>query len=51
LLRGLPPGTYTLSVYYHLVERGTIEVRRTGVDVTAGNVTVIDLDLDAQIEH
>lgn len=51
LLRSLPPGTYTLSVYYHLVERGNIEVRRTGVAVNAGEITVIDLVLDAQVER
>jgi hypothetical protein len=51
LLRSLPPGTYTLSVYYHLIERGNIEVRRTGVGVNVGEMTVIDLLLDAQIEQ
>jgi hypothetical protein len=51
LLRGLPPGTYTLSVYYHLVDRGNIEVRRTGVEVVAGEVTEIDLDIDAKTEE
>lgn len=51
LLRSLPPGTYTLSVYYHLIERGNIEVRRTGVGVNVGEITVIDLVLDAQIEQ
>ncbi len=50
-LRGLPPGTYTLSVYYHLVERGNIEVRRTGVAVSAGHETVVDLQLDAVTEE
>lgn len=50
-LRGLPPGTYTLSVYYHLVESGNIEVRRTGVAVTAGHETVVDLQLDAVTEE
>lgn len=49
-LHGLPPGTYTLSVYYHLVERGNIEVRRTGVAVTAGHETVVDLELDTVTE-
>ncbi len=50
-LRGLTPGTYTLSVYYQLVERGNIEVRRTGVAVDAGRETVIDLQLDAVTEQ
>lgn len=51
VLRSLPPGLYTLSVYYHLIERGNIEVRRTGVGVNVGEITVIDLVLDAQIEQ
>ena len=45
---GLRPGTYSLSVYYHVIERGNIEVRRTGVEVIAGRTTVIDLNLDSK---
>jgi hypothetical protein len=46
----LPPGVYTLSAYYQVVGRGAIEVRRTNVRVVAGEITVIDLDLDAQAQ-
>jgi carboxypeptidase family protein len=46
----LPPGVYTLSAYYQVVGRGSIEVRRSNVRVDAGKITVIDLDLDAQPE-
>lgn len=51
LMRSLPPGTYTLSVYYHLIERGNIEVRRTGVEVVAGEITEIDLHLDSKTDQ
>ncbi len=44
----LPPGVYTLSASYRVIGRGDIEVRRTDVRVVAGEITLIDLDLDAQ---
>jgi len=44
----LRPGLYTLSAYYTVIDRGNIEVRRTNVRVVAGEMTVVDLDLDAQ---
>jgi hypothetical protein len=49
-LPALPPGTYTLSTYYHLVSRGNIEVRRTNVAVHAGRITTIELVLDTKTE-
>jgi len=47
-LLGLPPGNYTLSVYYHLIERGNIEVRKTNVQLHAGETLRVDLELDAR---
>ena len=51
LLPGLPPGTYTLSVYYHLVDRGNIELRRSNITIAAGEIKVVDLDLDAETDE
>jgi hypothetical protein len=48
---GLPPGTYVLSVYYHLVERGNLELRRGDVAVTAGGTTSVDLALDLRLDR
>lgn len=45
-LRGLRPGRYDLTIYYQLVDRGAIELRRTGVEVRAGRATHVDLELD-----
>ncbi|HLU65596.1 MAG TPA: carboxypeptidase-like regulatory domain-containing protein [Kofleriaceae bacterium] len=50
-LRGLRPGQYDLSIYYQLVDRGAIELRRTGVAVDAGRVTRIDLELDLRVQR
>ncbi len=50
LLPSLPPGTYTLSVYYHLIDRGNLEIRRTNITVAPGEIKVVDLDLDAETE-
>ncbi len=47
-LLGLPPGTYVLSIYYTVVERGNVEFRRSGVEVSGGKATVIDLMLDTE---
>ncbi len=49
-LPSLVPGTYVLSVYYHLSDRGNIEVRRSGVKVRRGELIEIDLVLDVQPE-
>ena len=49
-MHALSPGVYTLSAYYQVIGRGAIEIRRTNVRVVAGEITVIDLDLDAQPE-
>ncbi len=49
-MHALPPGLYTLSAYYQVIGRGAIEIRRTNVRVVAGEITVIDLDLDAQAQ-
>ena len=45
-LRGLRPGRYDLTIYYQLIDRGAIELRRTGVEVRAGRATQVDLALD-----
>jgi hypothetical protein len=45
-LRGLRPGRYDLTIYYQLVDRGAIELRRTDVEVRAGRITHVDLELD-----
>jgi hypothetical protein len=49
-MHALAPGLYTLSAYYQVIGRGAIEIRRTNVRVVAGEITVIDLDLDAQAQ-
>jgi hypothetical protein len=48
---GLPPGIYVLSVYYHLVERCNLELRRGDDAVTAGGATAVDLALDLRLER
>lgn len=45
-LRGLRPGRYDLTVYYQLVDRGAIELRRSDIEVVAGRATHVDLELD-----
>ncbi len=45
-LRGLRPGRYDLTIYYQLVDRGAIELRRSDVEVRAGRATRVDLELD-----
>jgi hypothetical protein len=45
-LRGLRPGRYDVTVYYQLVDRGAIELRRTDIEVRAGRATHVDLELD-----
>ncbi len=47
-LRGLRPGRYDLTVYYQLVDRGSIELRRSDIEVVAGRATHVDLELDLQ---
>jgi hypothetical protein len=47
-LPDLPPGTYTLSIYYHLIQRGNVEIRRTDVGVVAGETTLVEMRLDSQ---
>ncbi|HEU5061323.1 MAG TPA: carboxypeptidase-like regulatory domain-containing protein [Kofleriaceae bacterium] len=45
-LRGLRPGRYDVTVYYQLVDRGAIELRRSDVEVRAGRATHVDLEID-----
>jgi hypothetical protein len=45
-LRGLRPGRYDITVYYQLVDRGAIELRRSDIEVVAGRATHVDLALD-----
>ena len=47
-LRGLRPGRYDLTVYYQLVDRGAIGLRRSDIEVVAGRATHVDLELDLQ---
>jgi hypothetical protein len=49
-LRGLRPGRYDLTVYYQLVDRGAIELRRTDIEVRAGRATHVDLELDLRTQ-
>jgi hypothetical protein len=46
---GLAAGTYVVSVYYSLVDKGNIEVRRSGVVVERGVVTRLTLELDTEV--
>jgi hypothetical protein len=48
---GLPPDTYQISVYYHLVDRGNLELRRAGVAVEAGSTTTVDLAIDLRVQR
>lgn len=48
---GLPPGTYVVTVYYQLVDRGSIELRRTQVAVSAGHDTRVDLHIDLRVKR
>ena len=50
-IAGLPPGTYDVSVYYQLVDRGAIELRRSNIEVTAGRVTRVDLEIDLRVRR
>jgi len=50
-LRGLRPGRYDLTVYYQLVDRGAIELRRSNIEVTAGRVTRVDLEIDLRVRR
>ena len=50
-LRGLRPGSYDLTVYYQLIDRGAIELRQTDITVRAGEVTRIDLELDLRVQR
>jgi len=47
-LLGLRPDTYTLSVYYHLIDRGNIEVRKANIVLRGGDTITVDLRLDAK---
>jgi hypothetical protein len=47
----LPPGTYVVSVYYHLVDKGNIEVRRSGIVVTRGSSKRVDLEIDTRLKR
>jgi hypothetical protein len=50
-LFGLPPGRYQVSVYYHLVDRGNLELRRGDVAVVAGRSTTVDLAMDLRVQR
>ena len=50
-IAGLPPGTYAVSVDYQLVDRGAIELRRSNIEVTAGRVTRVDLEIDLRVRR
>ena len=43
---GLAPGTYKISVYYHLVELGAVEFVRNGVRVLSGETTTLPIEID-----
>lgn len=49
-LVGLPPGTYVVSIYYTVVDRGNVEVRRGDVKVHGGKATLLDLLLDTEAQ-
>lgn len=44
----LPPGTYAVSAYYTVASRGTIEVKRSAIPVTAGTTVVVPLFVELQ---
>lgn len=48
-IAGLSPDTYLVSVYYSLVDKGNIEVRRSGVVVERGVATKLTLELDTEV--
>lgn len=48
---GLEPGIYNVSVYYTLVDKGTVEVRRAGVEVTPYRETTIELTVDTDTQR
>jgi hypothetical protein len=50
-LFGLPPGRYQVSVYYHLVDRGNLELRRADIPVAAGRSTTVDLAMDLRVKR
>ncbi|HUS63846.1 MAG TPA: carboxypeptidase-like regulatory domain-containing protein [Kofleriaceae bacterium] len=50
-IAGLPPGSYDVTVYYQLVDRGAIELRRNNIEVTAGRVTRVDLEIDLRVRR
>lgn len=45
----LVPATYAVSCYYHLVDEGNVEVRRSGVAVGRGETRRVDLELDLSL--
>jgi len=47
----LPPATYDVSCYYHLIDKGNVEVRRSGLIVVSGETTRVELDLDLTINR
>jgi hypothetical protein len=47
----LRPGTYALTVYYHLISRGNIEVRRSGITVTAGQTSAAEIRVDIEVDE
>ncbi len=44
----LVPGTYLISVYYSLINKGNVEVRRSGIAVKSALETKLTIDIDTQ---
>lgn len=47
----LRPGSYTVTVYYQLIDRGAIELRRSGIEVRANEATTVGLDIDLRVQR
>ena len=41
-----PPATYSLSAFYQVARRGQIEVRRSGVQATAGTAVIVPIFIE-----
>lgn len=48
VIPGLAPGSYGISAYYTVANRGTIEVKRLAVPVSAGEAVVVPLFVELQ---
>jgi hypothetical protein len=49
-VHGVPPDTYTVSVFYSLIDYGQIEFRRTGVGVGRGQTAIVPILLDTNVQ-